>query len=106
MLQPIIIAIIGSGALTALITNIFNIYRDRKSHEDGIAEGVQLLLYDRIKYLCKGYISLGQIAPDDLEDLSRMWECYHNPDGLNGNGYLDSLMQAVRRLPIISGGTK
>lgn len=102
-MNEIIIAIIGSGALTALITNVFNIYRDRKSHEDGIAEGVQLLLYDRIKYLAKRHIEAGAIAPDDLEDLTRMWACYHDPEGLNGNGYLDSLMAAVGRLPI--GGT-
>ena len=99
-MQPIIIAIIGSGALTALITNIFNIYRDRKSHEDGIAEGVQLLLYDRLKGLSKSYIREGKISAEDLEDLSRMWECYHDPKGLNGNGYLDSLMTTVKKLPI------
>ena len=102
MLQPIIIAIIGSGALTALITNLFNIYRDHRSHEDGIAEGVQLLLYDRIKYLAKHHITAEQISPDELEDITRMWECYHDPEGLNGNGYLDSLMQAVKRLPVRS----
>lgn len=101
-MQPIIIAIIGSGALTALITNLFNIYRDRKSHEDGIAEGVQLLLYDRIKYLAKNHIASEQISPDELEDITRMWECYHDPEGLNGNGYLDSLMTAVKRLPVRS----
>lgn len=102
MTQSIIIAIIGSGALTALITNIFNVYRDHRSHEDGIAEGVQLLLYDRIKYLAKHHITAEQISPDELEDISRMWECYHDPDGLNGNGYLDSLMAAVKRLPVRS----
>lgn len=102
MTQSIIIAIIGSGALTALITNCFNIYRDHRSHEDGIAEGVQLLLYDRIKYLAKHHIAAEQISPDELEDISRMWECYHDPEGLNGNGYLDSLMAAVKRLPVRS----
>lgn len=101
MLQPIIIAIIGSGALTALITNLFNVYRDHRSHEDGIAEGVQLLLYDRIKYLAKHHIANGKITADDLEDLTRMWECYHNPKGLDGNGYLDGLMGVVKKLPII-----
>ncbi|MBQ1982242.1 MAG: hypothetical protein II229_03355, partial [Clostridia bacterium] len=37
-------------------------------------------------------------SPEDLEDLTRMWACYH--DDLEGNGYLDSLMAAVKRLPI------
>lgn len=52
-MNQIIIAIIGSGALTALITNIFTMLKDRKDKSHGIAEGVQLLLYDRIKYLSK-----------------------------------------------------
>lgn len=97
-MDTIIIAIIGSGALTALITNLFNVYRDRKTHNDGVAEGVQLLLYDRIKYLAKRYLADGHISPEDLEDITHMWTCYH--DGLDGNGYLDSLMAAVKRLPI------
>lgn len=99
-MKDIILAILGSGALTALITNLFNVYRDRRSHEDGIAEGVQLLLYDRLKNLSKAYIREGKISAEDLEDLSRMWECYHNPKGLNGDGYLDSLMSTVKKLPI------
>lgn len=99
-MNNIIIAIIGSGALTALITNTFNVYIARKSHDDGIALGVQLLLYDRIKYLSKSYIRDGKISAEDLEDLSRMWTCYHDPKGLDGNGYLDSLMTAVKKLPI------
>ena len=98
MSKDIIIAIIGSGALTALITNLFTMIKDRKDKSHGIAEGVQLLLYDRIKYLSKSYIKDGQISPEDLEDLTRMWTCYH--DDLEGNGYLDSLMAAVKRLPI------
>lgn len=97
----IIIAIIGSGALTAVITNVFTLLRERKAHTAGVAEGVQLLLYDRIKYLAKHHIANGEITADDLEDLTRMWECYHNPKGLNGNGYLDNLMGAVKKLPII-----
>lgn len=97
-MNQIIIAIIGSGALTALITNLFNMARDKKTKSDGVAEGVKLLLYDRIKTNAKSYIADGRINGDDLEDLTAMWECYHND--LDGNGYLDSLMAAVRRLPL------
>lgn len=99
-MQPIIIAIIGSGALSALISGIFGLIQNRKKSKNGVQEGVQLLLYDRIKYLGKHYIADGQISSDDLEDLVRMWECYHND--LNGNGYLDKLMAAVQKLPIVS----
>lgn len=97
-MNQIIIAIIGSGALTAIITNVFTLIKERKNQSHGVAEGVQLLLYDRIKYLSKSYIKDGQISPEDLEDITRMWSCYH--DDLEGNGYLDSLMGAVKKLPL------
>lgn len=98
--NAIALAIIGSGALTALISNIFQLYRERNNHVDGISNGVKLLLYDRIKYLAKSYIEQGFIWAEDLEDLQKMWECYHND--LNGNGYLNNLMSNVHRLPIKS----
>ena len=97
-LLTIVLAIISSSALTAYINNKFAEKRDLKKTDDGVQEGVRLLLYDRIKYLAKSYISREAISSEDLEDLERMWECYHGP--LAGNGYLDKLMAAVHRLPI------
>lgn len=99
-MDAIIIAIIGSGALSALISGIFGLIKDKGKKKGGVAEGVQLLLYDRIKYLGKHHIANGQIDSDDLEDIVRMWECYHND--LNGNGYLDGIMSQVKALPIIT----
>lgn len=100
--QTVIIAIIGSGALTALISNLFQIYRDKRNKIDGVNEALRLLLYDRIKYLSKKYIAKGNITVEELEDLQRMWDCYHDPNRLDGNGYLDKLMSAVHRLSIVN----
>lgn len=100
--NAVIIAIIGSSALTALITNIFQLIKERNAHVGGISSGVKLLLYDRIKYLAKSYIEQGFVWAEDLEDIQRMWDCYHDPEGLNGNGYLDNLMSNVHKLPIKS----
>lgn len=96
--MEIIIAIIGSGSLSAIISGLFAIAQSRKKRKDGVTEGVQQLLYDRIKYLCKAHIARGYITSNDLEDLERMHKIYH--DGLFGNGFLDDLMAAVRRLPV------
>ncbi len=57
------------------------------------------LLYDRIKHLGKSYIARGYITVEELEDLERMHEVYHDEDKLNGNGFLKDLMKAVRELP-------
>ncbi|MCD8365993.1 MAG: hypothetical protein LUC83_09360 [Clostridiales bacterium] len=96
--MEIIVAIIGSGALSVIISNIFSIVKAKKGKKSGEAAGVQLLLYDRIKHLCKSHIERGYIATNDLDDLERMHKVYH--DDLNGNGFLDDLMRNVRRLPV------
>lgn len=98
-MKEIVIAIIGSGALSAIISGLFGLLQTRKKRSDGVSRGVQQLMYDRIKYLCKNHISHGRIASNDLEDLVRMHKIYH--DDLNGNGYLDQLMGAVKKLEII-----
>ncbi|MCC8156379.1 MAG: hypothetical protein LIO54_03770 [Oscillospiraceae bacterium] len=97
-MQAIIIAIIGSGALSALISGVFALVQSRKKRTDGVTAGVQQLLYDRIKYLCKAHIERGYIATNDLDDLERMHRIYH--DDLGGNGFLADLMEKVRKLPV------
>jgi hypothetical protein len=94
----IIIAILGSGALSALISGIFGMIRDRKSKKDGVRAGVRQLLYDKIKCLGRKYIADDQVTSEDLEDLIDMHKIYH--DELNGNGYLDHVMEEVKKLKI------
>lgn len=98
-MDDIIIAVIGSGALSAVISGIFATANNRKRKKDGVAAGVQQLMYDRIKYLCKAHITRGKIATNDLEDLERMHKIYH--DDLHGNGYLKDLMEQVRHLKVV-----
>lgn len=58
----------------------------------------RLIMYDRIKHLCKTYLKDGEIGFNDLEDLIEMHECYHC--SLGGNGKLNELMGLVKELPI------
>lgn len=53
------------------------------------------LLYDRIKYLAKSYISRSWVTIEELEDLNRMHAVYHDSDKLDGNGFLKELMNTV-----------
>ena len=96
--MEILLAIIGSGALSSIIAGIFSLIQNRKNKKDGVSKGVRQLLYDRIKYLGRCYISDGTISAEDLEDLMQMHGIYHTD--LGGNGYLDNLMEQVKRLPI------
>ena len=53
------------------------------------------ILYDRIKHLGKSYIERGFVTVEELEDLKLMHRVYHDPDKLNGNGFLDGIMHTV-----------
>lgn len=57
------------------------------------------ILYDRIKHIGKSYIARGYVTLEELEDLERMHQVYHDKDKLNGNGFLDELMKTVKSLP-------
>ena len=54
------------------------------------------ILYDRIKHLGKSYIARGWVTVEELEDLEMMHKVYHDKDKLDGNGFLDDLMNTVR----------
>lgn len=54
--------------------------------------------YDRIKHVAKSYIKRGWISVEEYEDLKRMHNVYHDKDILNGNGFLDDIMEEVNQL--------
>lgn len=58
--------------------------------------GLREMLYDRIKYLCKKYISDGKLREEEYKSLYRMWNVYHKD--LEGNGYLDGEMKEIDKL--------
>lgn len=107
--MEIAIAIISGGAAAAIVSGVIQIIlwkMNRKAtKEDSETKGekatknaLRVLLYDRIKYLAKSYITKGSISVEDLEDLMNMHKIYH--DDLDGNGFLDSLMGQVKSLPV------
>lgn len=97
----VIIAACGGATVAGLFGIIQWVLQRRAAkgeRQSGTAAGVKILLYDKIKYLAKKHIAAGEISAEDLEDLMAMHKIYH--DDLGGNGYLDSLMASVKRLPI------
>lgn len=95
--MQIVIAILGSGVLSTIISGLFMLASQKKKKSSALEDGVQKLLYERIKFLARRFIAESEISGEDLEDLIAMHESYHN---LGGNGFLDKLMQQVKSLPI------
>ena len=58
--------------------------------------GLREMLYDRIKYLCKKYVSDGKMREEEYKSLTRMWSVYHTD--LEGNGYLNGEMAEIEKL--------
>lgn len=94
----IVVAILTSGAFSAIINALLAARREKRQKETGVSAGVRMLLYDRIKHLGKAYIQRGSVTSDELEDMIARHKIYH--DDLAGNGFLDTLMDSVRSLPI------
>lgn len=123
--MEILKSIVGGAAGAALITGIFSLIKwflerkakkaDRKEEQstddirkiearvsetqdtvDDLVIAMRMQMYDRIKQLAKSYIDRRYITVEELEDLDKMHDVYHR--NLNGNGFLDDLMEQVRHL--------
>lgn len=64
----------------------------------GLTVAMRMLMYDRIKHLGNSYLKRGYITSEELADLIAMHGVYH--DVLDGNGFLNALMEKVKQLPV------
>lgn len=69
-----------------------------KEEIGNLAVAMRMQMYDRIKHLGNSYLQRGSITSEELADLIEMHGVYHNT--LKGNGFLDTLMEKVKALPV------
>lgn len=93
----LLITLGGCGSVTAIVNFFCNQIAEKKKAKSAENVGTKLLLKDRLRWLCKEYIRQGWVYEDELEDLILMHEQYKK---LGGNGFLNTLMDAVKRLEI------
>ena len=125
--MDLFLTIIVSSTAAAIVTGIFGLVKwslDRKAvKEDRMDEreeknvekkdaeleeiyqsltnltvAVRTQMYGQIKRDGKSYLERGYITAEELEDLISAHQVYHNV--LKGNGFLDSLMEKVKQLPV------
>lgn len=125
--MQLLMTVIGGAVGAAIVSGIFGIIMwklNRKAqvedrHEDkeqesadalkaevetindqlsGLTVAMRMLMYDRIKHLGNSYLKRDSISSEELADLIEMHRVYH--DTLKGNGFLDTLMEKVKALPV------
>lgn len=99
--NTVLVAIVSSSAFATLLSFCTQLIRDRMKNKHGVAAGVKIILYDRIKWMGNKYLDRGYITSEELEDLVEMHRIYH--DELIGNGFLDEIMKKVKALPLKKG---
>ena len=92
IIVPIVCALIGSGASTAIVTAIIN----AKKKETGESQGIKWLMQDRLEHVALAYLSKGSVTYEELRNWNRGHHIYH--DLLGGNGDLNALKEALHNL--------
>lgn len=89
IIVPIVCALIGSGASTAIVTAIIN----AKKKETGESQGIRWLMQDRLEHVALAYMAKGSITHDEWKNWNKGHYIYH--ELLGGNGDLDPLKEAL-----------
>ena len=92
IIVPIVCALIGSGASTAIVTAIIN----AKKKETGESQGIRWLMQDRLEHVALAYMAKGSITYEEWKNWNRGHYIYH--ELLGGNGDLDPLKDALSKM--------
>lgn len=102
MIETIIIAILSSGALSALITGLFQYLQTKRSKKDGLEKKVDDIIDDQNKIMAAQKKHEGDIVrvelkmmiadfPDDENDILRLAEHYFHD--LHGNWVMAAIFK-------------
>lgn len=92
IIVPIVCALLGSGASTAIVTAIIN----AKKKETGESQGIKWLMQDRLEHVALAYMAKGTITYEEWKNWNKGHHIYH--DLLGGNGDLDPLKEALSNM--------
>ncbi len=103
--MEILTALLGAGVgagLMAIIKDYLNRKWAKEDKEDtridALVRAEKIMMIDRVTWLGKEYISHGEIALTDKENLIEMHEAYKS---LGGNGHLDTVMNEIKKLKVV-----
>ena len=95
--KTVIIAILSSGAFTAVINAFLNYLNKKNESKSNINKALMCLLGYEIKTECHRLIKQKKLELDDLKQLQELNDLYHI---MGGNGYVKALMDKVKGLEV------
>lgn len=98
-MQAIVIAILGSGAFSALISGIITLITARQKEKKGSDELILFLTAAMLYNLAEQALSKKSITMRGLELFNDMYDKYK---AKGGNGYVDILKMKVNALPVVT----
>lgn len=105
MNETIIVAILGSGVLSAVVSGVFNLIgtkKKKKSEEEkrleALEKGVSLLLLGEMERKADKCIKKQSVTREEQKWFLELYEVYKIQ--LKGNGYAEGMKKDVDSLPI------
>lgn len=93
--MEIVLAIVGSSALSALVSGVFGILRDRKAGSQKMQEGMKLLLLSSLKRDGKDILKEGKVSKQDYDAFMASYNAYKE---LGGDGWADMVKKQIEDL--------
>lgn len=96
-MKEIIIAIIGSGALSALVSGAIQLINGKRKAKKGIEQAVSFLILGELERQFDKLIAKGHATRKDMKRFREVYDAYKK---LGGDGYADDMFEAVKELEV------
>ena len=93
--MQIILAVLGSGVISTIISCIFQYVNQKKSKQTQFEEGMSLLLLSSLKRDGKELLAQGKISKADYDSFCATYNAYK---ALGGDGWADGIRDKINML--------
>ena len=97
MSEAIVIAIISSGILSTLLSQLFVYLKERKKKPTAVDNSLQWLMRDRLEHIMTKALQAGQTNLHEKQFIHKGYSYYHD---LGGNGDMTDLLREFDELEV------
>ena len=94
-MNEIVLAVLGSGVISTIISCIFQIINEKKSKRSMFENGMSLLLLSSLKRDGKDLIAQGKMTKAEYDSFEATYKAYKS---LGGDGWADGIKAKVDAL--------